>query len=60
MMTGLTRDNSGRIGFVVAALVSGAVDVAEVRSWGEHVIGGCEGDYPLWLIDLIEFDDATR
>ena len=56
-MTGLSLDDSGRIGFVVAALISGAIDVPEVRRWAEHVLGEID-EYANW-IDLIEFDDAT-
>lgn len=56
-MTGLSRDDSGRIGFVVAALMSGAIDVPETRRWAEHVLGEID-EYPNWLIDLIEFDKS--
>lgn len=56
-MTGLLRKDSGRIGFVIAALMSGAIDVPEVRKWAELILTNSEG-YPLWLIDLIEFDQT--
>lgn len=56
-MTGLSRDSSHRIGFVVAALMTGTIDCAEVRAWAEHVLATSD-DYPSWIIDLIEFDGS--
>jgi|GEM_PF-1134855 len=37
--------------------MSGTINVLEVRRWAEYTLGQLD-DYPDWLIDLIEFDQA--
>jgi hypothetical protein len=51
----LTKDDSATIGFVVACLFAGAIDVRELRSWAEHVLTASDA-CPTYVIDLSTFD----
>lgn len=57
-MEGLTREDSTRIGFVVGALMTGAIDSTEVAGWAEHVLSTSQ-HYPPWIIDLLDFQEAA-
>jgi|KBSMisStaDraftv2_1062788.scaffolds.fasta_scaffold1918469_2 hypothetical protein len=53
-MSGLTRDDSSTIGFVLACYLAGAIDTAELQEWAEQVMATSE-DYPGYIVDLREF-----
>jgi hypothetical protein len=55
-MNGLIKNDSEIIAFVLCCFMSGSIDSAELRAWGMKVIENME-DYPLYLLDLIDFDD---
>lgn len=57
-MEGLTKEDSSRIGFVVSALMTGAIDSPEVGGWAEHVLS-TSLHYPPWIIDLLDFQEAA-
>jgi hypothetical protein len=52
-MSGLTREGSGRIGFVILCVTLGAISFAEFKLWLEHIMV-TEPDYPLYIIELYE------
>ena len=56
-MSGLTKGDSDRIGFVISSLFAGAVDLKELQEWAVGVLTQ-EQDTPLYLVDLAEFNDA--
>jgi len=51
----LTKDDSGTIGFVVACVFAGAIDVQELRSWADHVLIASDG-CPAYVTELSTFD----
>lgn len=57
-MEGLTREDSSRIGFVVSALMTGAIDSTEVGGWAQHVLSTSQ-HCPPWIIDLLDFQQAA-
>ncbi len=57
-MIGLTKESSSRVGFIVDALMAGAIDNSEVCEWAETVIT-TSSEYPLWLVDLLDFDEPA-
>ena len=57
-MTGLTKDDSSRLGFVMASLVCRAINFSELKQWAEGIIVSTE-EYPLWLVDLYELEDSS-
>jgi len=56
-MSGLFKEDSGRIGFVISSLFAGALDLDELQKWAIGVLAR-EQDPPLYLVDLAEFNDA--
>ena len=51
----LTKDDSATIGFVVACLFAGAIDIQELRSWADHVLATSDA-CPTYITDLSTFD----
>jgi hypothetical protein len=57
--TGLTRESSETIGFVLTSLCSSAINLDELNDWCYHVIGQLElGQPPAYLFDLAEYKDS--
>ncbi|MBZ2188662.1 hypothetical protein K8B33_15910 [Alcanivorax sp. JB21] len=55
--TGLTKEDSETIGFVVASLFSSAIDTGELREWAVLTVGEMDvSEMPGYLLDLMEFD----
>lgn len=54
----IAPEDSADLGFVVACLLSGAIDTAELRAWSCRAIAACH-DPPHYLFDLLEFDRAA-
>ena len=54
-MCGLTKNDSGRIKFVLSCFIAGSIDRQELRKWGEQVIAQSD-DFPDYMLDLISFD----
>ncbi|ELR63080.1 hypothetical protein C942_04729 [Photobacterium marinum] len=53
------QDDSEAIGFVIAALFSQAINLAEMQKWAESVIMDCD-DYPDYIIDLIGYSGFLK
>src|SRR5687767_4003935 len=56
-MSGLTKEDSGRIAFVISSLFAGALDRNDLHQWATGVLVQ-EQKPPLYIIDLVEFDEA--
>lgn len=54
-MEGLTKDDSGRLGFVVSCLFSQALTLEEMKLWLLRVYEE-PGNPPLYFIDLLDFN----
>ncbi len=56
-LTGMTRDDGQRIGYVLSALGSDAIDAADLRRWCEALLRDNDAaDIPAYVFDLLEFD----
>lgn len=53
-MSGLTRDDSSTIGFVLACYLAGAIDITELHEWAERVMV-TSAEYPGYIVNLREF-----
>lgn len=59
LTTGLTKDDSSTLGFVLASLFSGAICLAELREWATRTLLEFEpGTEPAYLVDLVDFADS--
>lgn len=56
---GLTKEDSEIIAFVAGCLLSGVITKDELSQWAVHVITKSDGDYPLYLLDLIDFNKPS-
>lgn len=54
-MQGLIKNDSNRIGFVLACFLAGAIDHQELRNWAIKVISQYD-DFPAYFLELIDFD----
>lgn len=53
-MSGLVKEDSGEIGFVMSCLFNQAIDFAEMKEWCCAVV--CTHDeYPDYIFDIIDF-----
>lgn len=53
---GLTQNDSGSIGFVVACLFAGAIDISEMREWCTKLVRARDStELPLYVFDLLDF-----
>jgi hypothetical protein len=60
-MKGLIKGDSDVIGFVISAFMHQAITREDVRRWAESIITAApNGNYPFWLLDLLEFDGHGR
>lgn len=56
-MNGLTKDDSGLIGFVVSAVFNEAITIDEMKKWAELTIMQDE-NIPLYIYDLVDFSEG--
>ncbi|UFS94710.1 hypothetical protein [Nocardia huaxiensis] len=60
-VTGLTHEDCGTIGFVLSCLFDQVIDIAELRTWCEHVIiTNAMEDIPQYIFDLASVDDISK
>lgn len=53
----ISKEDSGDLDFVIQCLMTGAIDVPELRAWCDHLMVST-GEVPLWVFDLATFDEA--
>ena len=54
----ISKEDSSDLDFVVQCLMTGAIDVPELRAWCEHLVA-TSAEVPDWVFDLISFDEAA-
>src|SRR3954468_18843512 len=54
--SGLTKENSERIGFVISCLFAAAINGAELRQWAARILEQ-SNEAPLYLTNLSEFTE---
>ena len=54
-MNGMTKEDSGTIGFVTSCLFAQALDISEFQKWVAHVLETETTPTPGYLIELSEF-----
>lgn len=60
MLEGLTKENHNTIGFVIDALLSGAISKEELRAWATTVIKDNDiSDIPDYMFELVDFDASA-
>jgi hypothetical protein len=51
----VSKEDSADLDFVIHCLMTGAINLSELRSWCDHLIGEMD-EVPDWMFDLAYFD----
>lgn len=58
-LAGMTREDSGRIGFVLSALGCEAISMEELKRWCEELLRAHEvSELPDYVLELLEFEEG--